>query len=696
MTMDEKLFGLMLRRCGVSCIFLLLLALACALFITPGFDNTLEGWIDTDSVEYRDYLHLIDTFGNDQTIYIAFQRKDVTTDKLKSYLEKMDLIQSMAGVSAVYDPLQRFFGASEFDSVDESLAVDLQQYMSTHPPDFRSVLVSQDTALLGLLVIVDREQQTLHPGILEVVEQSFLDLDIPYHIGGTVYFAEVLNRTLPIDLAIVITLLVVLALIALQYYLRNLRLVISIFTGIVLSLVFTLAFAGALGMKMTLLSLIIFPLVFCVSITTAIHLFSKTANGVWLASSAYHKVRQPAFMAMLTTAIGCASFSFAPHLVVSRMGLVLPIAVILSFLCTLFATPTIFALLDSKRVLAAGRQSGKKQGWRLQRWISWTLLTGAIFAALTVSHIKTNPDAFYFFKQDSDFVRSYEFIENQLTGLVAIEMVLQANDQSPLTQDPHRQAITEMLSHLRRLSGLTSAVSIFDSLTVMTANSLPDDIRNSMLNKQATEARVTLRFKNSADFDYRETVAQIDAIWERMQPTGITMRLTGLVPLILDAQDALLKVQSKVFFFSLGILTGLIALIFRSMRIIICAFAANFIPLLLTAGSMVALDISINSFNIFVAAVMLGVIVDDTIHLLYAYRETGKMTDALKRVKSALWMTTMTVLLAFSTLMFSEFVPVIQFGFLSTIAVGSAYLCDVFLLPYLMRGAARQYERTTE
>ncbi|MGR9101108.1 MAG: hypothetical protein ACU826_11125, partial [Gammaproteobacteria bacterium] len=166
----------------------------------------------------------------------------------------------------------------------------------------------------------------------------------------------------------------------------------------------------------------------------------------------------------------------------------------------------------------------------------------------------------------------------------------------------------------------------------------------------------------------------------------------GLVPLMLNAQDALLKVQSLVFVAGLGILTVLMAALFGSFRIMFCAVAANFIPLLMTAGAMAWLKIPINSINLFVAGVMLGVIVDDTIHLLYAYRETGSIEDALTEVQAALWITTMTVLLAFSTLMFSAFVPVVQFGLLSAVAVVSAYLCDVYLLPYLMTGASRSYE----
>jgi len=694
---DERLFSLMQRHSGRTICLLLLAALAVAPFIRPTFDNSLEGWIDINSTDYRDYRHLINTFGDDQNILLVFSRQDISDNKIPAYLALIDSIQDMPGVSAVYEPLQRFLGVTEFDPViDDTLVDSLQQSLAGHADDIRSVLISQDVRLLGLLILVDHDQTVQQALILSQLEQGFQALGIPYQIGGTVYFSAVLNRALPRDMAIVISLLIMLALIALLFYFKNVRLVFSIFAGISLSLVFTLAFAGAMGMNMTLLSLIIFPLVFCVSITPAIHLFSRRQAGNWQAEKAFQHVRKPAFIAMLTTAIGCASFILAPQSIIARMGTILPMAVVCSFLCILFFTPTLFVWLSGAHTIRLPvHKPVAFYNYRRQRWISWLLILAAVLSASFLNHIKTNPDAFYFFKQDSDFVQSYRLIENQLTGLVAIELIVRAEDRHRLTETPHRPDIEALLTHFRQLPDITHVVSVFAPLHVLSLDALPDDLRRSMLNTEATEARITLRFKNSDGFDYRETVSQIRQIFEQHAIPNVSMRLTGLVPLILEAQDALLKVQSQVFGFSLMILTGLIALIFRSLKIVLCAITANLIPLLITAGCMVLFDMTINSFNIFVAAVMLGVIVDDTVHLLYAYRCYGSIQKALNDVHTALWITTITVLSAFATLMLSDFVPLIQFGLLSVVAIINAYLCDVYLLPYLMTGVQRRHERTT-
>ena len=187
MAIDEKLFALLLRRPAVLCLLFLLAAASCAPLITPKFDNTLEGWIDRDSVEYRDYQHLVETFGDDQNVLAVFQRQDLTPEKTAQYLEKLDLIRELPGVSGIYDPLQQFLGVSELDGVDEALVHYMKDFMSSRPADFRSVLISKDIETLGLLVLFDRDQAERYPVTLKAIEQAFTDLDIPCHFDGTVY-----------------------------------------------------------------------------------------------------------------------------------------------------------------------------------------------------------------------------------------------------------------------------------------------------------------------------------------------------------------------------------------------------------------------------------------------------------------------------------------------------------------------------
>ncbi|MEQ8663599.1 MAG: hypothetical protein RLW62_22505, partial [Gammaproteobacteria bacterium] len=153
---------------------------------------------------------------------------------------------------------------------------------------------------------------------------------------------------------------------------------------------------------------------------------------------------------------------------------------------------------------------------------------------------------------------------------------------------------------------------------------------------------------------------------------------------ILEAQDRLLVIQSHMLPLVLAIISLILLLALRSVRVLLPALLANLLPLLLTAGCMAWFAVPINSINLFVGSVMLGIVVDDTVHLLHAWRTSGSIDMALAEVGQALWITSITVGLAFSTLAVSELVPIRQFGLLSMVAVGSAWLCDTCLLPTLL------------
>jgi hypothetical protein len=167
------------------------------------------------------------------------------------------------------------------------------------------------------------------------------------------------------------------------------------------------------------------------------------------------------------------------------------------------------------------------------------------------------------------------------------------------------------------------------------------------------------------------------------------MQLTGTIPLILEAQDRLLVIQSRMLLVVMGVICAVLFVALRDPRLFAPALAANFIPLAITAGCMAWLAIPVNSINLFVGSVMLGIVVDDTVHLLHARRRRASMDAALDDVGQALWITSLTVGLAFATLAASELVPIRQFGLLSAIAVTVAWLCDVCLLPTLVPDRVR-------
>jgi len=134
------------------------------------------------------------------------------------------------------------------------------------------------------------------------------------------------------------------------------------------------------------------------------------------------------------------------------------------------------------------------------------------------------------------------------------------------------------------------------------------------------------------------------------------------------------------------------AVLFRNARMAAIAIVPNLFAALLVLGLMGWLQIPLDLMTITVAAISIGIAVDDTIHYVHRFtRELDKDGDywaAVNRshasIGRAMYYTTVTVTLGFSILALSNFVPTIYFGLLTGFAMLVALLADLTLLPLLI------------
>ncbi len=657
-------------------------------------DSSFEGWVHSEGDLHQTYSRFTQRFGPDDQLLVVFKTHDVMASdsdpagvdevlpesRLDRYLGFVTGLGNVPAVIGVIDPVGIYLDNADLDDglalvlKDEAATARMRKKLSQALPGDWGPLAARDLQTLGLLISLDPAQRQGYPGIVQQIREAFAAVGIPYQMAGVPYFSATLAEVMKRDLTLVVSLLVTVALAVLFYFLRAPRLVLSIVVGIGISLVSALGLGLLIGIQITLLTLVLFPLLFCVGLTTAIHFFSRRQDGEWTPDYAYARVLRPATIAMITTATGTGAFLFAPQPAIFEMGILLPLGIVLTFVSIMLFTPALFRWISGGwSVPSVERTTDTLSGAKARRGISLVLSVAALGSALLVGSIKVNPDAIFFFQQESELVQSYRQIEEQLVGLMTVELMISTVPGDSVLDASHRETIDAFLQAIDGMPSLTSKVNGLDLQT-------PKFLTG---NRQAM--RLSLHFRNLASQGFSDIEQELHHHWESVNSAnpGLQMVITGQLPLILKGQDRLLQSQAKVFLWIFLLITLLLFALLRSSRILLLALLANVIPLLITAGAMVLLSIPINSINLFVASVLLGVIVDDTIHLLHAYRETGDMALALGQVRPALWITTITVTLAFAALWVSPIVPVVQFGLLSVIAVVSAYLCDTCLLPLL-------------
>ena len=132
-------------------------------------------------------------------------------------------------------------------------------------------------------------------------------------------------------------------------------------------------------------------------------------------------------------------------------------------------------------------------------------------------------------------------------------------------------------------------------------------------------------------------------------------------------------------------------LLFRSLKVAALALLPNVLIAAIVLGLLGWLGISLDIMTITIAAIALGIAVDDTIHYTHRYliefRDDGDYWGAMRRahdsVGRAMFYTSITITLGFSLFALSQFVPIVHFGALTGFALLTALVADLTLLPVL-------------
>jgi uncharacterized protein len=133
-------------------------------------------------------------------------------------------------------------------------------------------------------------------------------------------------------------------------------------------------------------------------------------------------------------------------------------------------------------------------------------------------------------------------------------------------------------------------------------------------------------------------------------------------------------------------------LLFRSLKIALIALTANIIPISTIFGIMGWLNIPLDIMTITIAAIAIGIGVDDTIHFIHRFKEEFKVDhnyiNAMKRshesIGYAMYYTSLVIILGFSILVLSNLIPTIYFGILTVVTMFTVLIADLLLLPKLI------------
>jgi hypothetical protein len=247
----------------------------------------------------------------------------------------------------------------------------------------------------------------------------------------------------------------------------------------------------------------------------------------------------------------------------------------------------------------------------------------------------------------------------------------------------------ERLNDGKPLDGVELAL-LFDKI--------PDKLRqmlvNSYVSVENNQVRISVRIKDSMpSLKRNELLKKIRAdLTGSLGFESEDVHLAGTMVLYNNMLQSLYTSQIVTMGFAAIALMGTFLVLFRSVKIALIAIFPNILAISCVLGVMGWLNIPLDMMTITIAAIGVGLADDDTIHYIHRFKHeaesTGSYVEALHRshdsIGHAIYYTTVTLVIGFSILCLSNFIPTIYFGMLTVLAITVALLASLTLLPQLL------------
>ncbi|CAA6804293.1 MAG: RND superfamily transporter, partial [uncultured Sulfurovum sp.] len=227
---------------------------------------------------------------------------------------------------------------------------------------------------------------------------------------------------------------------------------------------------------------------------------------------------------------------------------------------------------------------------------------------------------------------------------------------------------------------------------------LPEQYKKLILSPyisiQSNQVRFATRVVDSNDKLRRNQLLQKieNDLNQIINPKIAEFKLSNLMVLYNNMLQSLFDSQISTLGFVLLIITFMFVILFRSINVALIAIAVNLVPIGLIFGFMGWFGIPLDIMTITIAAIAIGIGVDDTIHYVHRFRKEYEhghnyelaVKNSANSIGNAMGYTTITIMLGFSILILSNLIPTIYFGLLTMLVMAAALLANIILLPKVL------------
>lgn len=737
------LLKLLLRHRRLVAVFHFAVALA----MVPGVlqlenDNSPDVFFTRDAGALQRYQRFRQEFGGGSAVRVALQGPGLWTGPGLAWLGEVETeaaelpgVEATVGLASLYRWL-------------------MMEWPPPDPASFRSRILAKGRDGLDMgagLVSPDGEVYILLLAFAELspaVERNLLDrLDgilgrapggIKAHMSGLPILEQAIDRSLKTIVSFLLPLLVLLAVVFLVAVFRRPRDVAFTLLFVMVCQTILFGLIGYAGVRLNLVNIILALLIFVISLATVVHILIRFRDleqrgmAVDMAVLAtYRGKARPVLWTGMTTLVAFGSLVTGNMPPVRSLGIWSAVGLAL-------VTLLVFSLYP---VLLAGVRPGKtahpvrpfevrtrSRGLTMARWAvrrrGWVMGgTAAMIAValLGMTRLQVDDSLGRYFSPRHPVRAELERLARHGVGVYTAELVLSNRNERGTEersvdegfQNPWaQQRLARLAGKLRTEPLIYGVVTSGDFVeaavrSMLVEGEVNDNIRWLALGMMQTvpESRKLLHAMVVPDGrSVRLTLLlpmmkydQMKPLFERVTDEAAALFpdddiwITGQYPLIILAQQTLLRGLTVSLLITLICVILLFGLLLRSLRLIFRVLLPNLWPIVIVLGGMGWLKFRLDSVSVMTASIILGLAVDDTFHTLAHFLRLEPrrgaavaIADTLERTAPAHVLTTVILAAGFAACFFSDFLPVSRMGAMGALAILFALAGDLLLIPALL------------
>jgi predicted RND superfamily exporter protein len=572
------------------------------------------------------------------------------------------------------------------------------------------------------------------------------------HISGLPYIRTILADRIKKEMLWFLIGSLLLSAITLILFFRSVSATLLSLAVVVMGVIWSFGTMVLMGQKITLLTALIPPLIVVIGIPNCIYFLNKY-------HTAYKetKIKEKAIVQMvdrmgivtlfcnITAAIGFFVFAFTKSPLLKEFGWVSGINIMALFFISLFFIPPVLTYLQApqpkhvqylenkylERILA------KIEKWTFHhtRWVFGITMVLIVFAVMGLMRIKKEAFIVDDLPKKDQLYTDLKWFEQEGGGVMPLEIIVNTKKKNGLIKSIHPlEAIEALHVYLNQQPELGKPIGLLDGIkfakqafydgdslayAVPTATEMafigpylqsnlpssasvtgPAQLLSKFVDKDKSQTRISVNMKDIGSAQLPIFLRRLDSATKTIfDSSKYNIQITGSSVTFLEGSNFIIRGLGESIFWAFLLIALCMFFLFRSFPILMCSLLPNVVPLLLTAGIMGWIGVSLKPSTVLVFSVALGIAIDVTIRFLINYKQElphlnnnvqATLVQTIKHTGISILYTSMVLVAGFVIFCFSDFGGTKALGWLTSLTLVVSTFTNLILLPALIKTFIKQ------